>query len=63
MTGLNDGWKSGASEAHRFSRPASKLTRADLETYAQELNEGPMKGWYVKREMVGGYERYTLGRY
>ena len=35
---------------HHFTRPAGKLTREDLELYAQELNHGPMRGWYVKKE-------------
>lgn len=42
-------------EDNRFSRPYGRVTRDDLETYARELNEGPMKGWFVNRDKTGNY--------
>lgn len=36
-------------EDHGFTRPMGKLTLADLQTYANELNERPISrimGWY-----------------
>jgi len=37
-------------DKHHFTRPRGPLTEDDLRLYAEELNAGPMRGWFVARK-------------